>query len=316
MPFPLFCNIKAAAVSGNLSRKPPLSETSATPKFPKTCGSLSRSLPAAFPTPYYYSFSGSPFPQCPPSSSPYIVTVSSSPPLSHLIIADMSLTIKLHTHNQHRPDPPIARLSRPRSLNPAKIRPSPIYHTNALSPLVYSRRPGMSSSASNLAARPPIKSSLIDPDGGALVDLVVPEAEVGPKTQEAESLPKVQLTRIDLEWVHVISEGWASPLKGFMREKEYLQSLHFNCLRTEDGSMVNMSLPIVLAIDDDTKEAIGSSPNVALLGPGGGLVSILQRSVCHRFSISGQRSNILLLVLSLSGCLKKFDQQHCLCPLV
>ena len=28
----------------------------------------------------------------------------------------------------------------------------------------------------------------------------------------------------------VLGEGWARPLKGFMREKEFLQSQHFNCL--------------------------------------------------------------------------------------
>ncbi|CAA6655939.1 unnamed protein product [Spirodela intermedia] len=62
-----------------------------------------------------------------------------------------------------------------------------------------------------------------------------------------------------------------------MREEEYLQSLHFNSLRLEDGSIVNMSLPIVLAIDDATKEAIGESPDVALAGQGGDLVAILRR---------------------------------------
>ncbi|KAL0385412.1 UNVERIFIED_CONTAM: ATP sulfurylase 2 [Sesamum radiatum] len=120
-----------------------------------------------------------------------------------------------------------------------------------------------------------VKSSLIEPDGGALVDLVVPESKRGVKISEAEALPKVKLTKIDLEWVHVVSEGWASPLKGFMRENEYLQSLHFNCLRMENGSLVNMSLPIVLAIDDEVKENIGGSGSVALVGPDGDLVAIL-----------------------------------------
>lgn len=124
-----------------------------------------------------------------------------------------------------------------------------------------------------------VKSSLIEPDGGVLVNLVVPESERAKKTSEAEALPKVCLTKIDIEWVHVISEGWASPLRGFMRENEYLQSLHFNSLRTKDGSVVNMSLPIVLAIDDETREQIGSSPNVGLVGPNGDLVGILRRLV-------------------------------------
>ncbi|KAK9271285.1 hypothetical protein L1049_026875 [Liquidambar formosana] len=121
-----------------------------------------------------------------------------------------------------------------------------------------------------------IKSSLIDADGGILVNRVVPEAERGLKAVEAGSMPKVRLTKIDLQWVHVISEGWASPLKGFMKEDEYLQSLHFNIMRMKDGSIVNMSLPIVLAIDDKVKEQIGSSPDVALIGPTGGLIGILR----------------------------------------
>lgn len=124
---------------------------------------------------------------------------------------------------------------------------------------------------------PLVNSSLIEPDGGALVDLVVPESERGAKTLEAGSMPKVRLTKIDVEWVHVISEGWTSPLRGFMRENEYLQSLHFNSLRMADGSVVNMSLPIVLAIDDETKDRIGSSKNVVLVAPDGDLIGILRR---------------------------------------
>lgn len=127
--------------------------------------------------------------------------------------------------------------------------------------------------------RSSIKCSLIDPDGGVVVDLVVPESERASRVLEAEPLPKVKLTQIDLEWVHVISEGWASPLRGFMREDEYLQSLHFNCIKIKDGSFVNMSLPIVLAIGDDVKDQIGSSSNVGLLGPNGDLVGILRRLV-------------------------------------
>lgn len=122
-----------------------------------------------------------------------------------------------------------------------------------------------------------IKSSLIEPDGGSLVDLVVPENQKAALVSEAGSLPMVKLTRIDLEWVHVISEGWASPLKGFMREDEYLQSLHFNSLRMKDGSVVNMSLPIVLAINDEAKEKIGASSDVTLVGPDENLVAILRR---------------------------------------
>jgi 3'-phosphoadenosine 5'-phosphosulfate synthase len=183
----------------------------------------------------------------------------------------MSLTIKLTI------SPRIINLNcheRNRTKFPA-IRPKPIYHSNALNPILYNnKRPGMIQASVSGTV---IKSSLIEPDGGVLVDVIVPESERGSKTLEAESLPKARLAKIDVEWVHVISEGWASPLKGFMRENEYLQSLHFNSLRMENRTVVNMSLPIVLAIDDETKESIGSSKDVGLVGPEGDLLAILRR---------------------------------------
>lgn len=40
---------------------------------------------------------------------------------------------------------------------------------------------------------------------------------------EAKSLPTLEITEVELQWVQVLSEGWAYPLKGFMREDEYLQ---------------------------------------------------------------------------------------------
>ena len=88
-----------------------------------------------------------------------------------------------------------------------------------------------------------------------------------------------------------------------MRESEYLQSLHFNCLRTESGSLVNMSLPIVLAIDDDTKTRIGSSPTVGLVGPNGDLVGILRRLAFSNFD----SENILYVYLNTLIVVSVFD---------
>ncbi|CAL2224892.1 unnamed protein product [Prunus armeniaca] len=121
-----------------------------------------------------------------------------------------------------------------------------------------------------------ISNALIEPDGGKLVELFVKESKKGEKKREAASLPRVKLSRIDLQWVHVISEGWSSPLRGFMRESEFLQTLHFNSLRLEDGSVVNMSVPIVLAIDDAQKRLIGESTRVALVDSDNNLIAILK----------------------------------------
>ncbi|KAL0367196.1 UNVERIFIED_CONTAM: ATP sulfurylase 1, chloroplastic [Sesamum radiatum] len=120
-----------------------------------------------------------------------------------------------------------------------------------------------------------ISASLIDPDGGKLIQLFVNESDKESKLQQASHLPKIKLSKIDLQWVHVLSEGWASPLKGFMRESEFLQTLHFNSLRLENGSVVNMSVPIVLAIDDAQKSRVGSFTSVALVDEKDDMVAIL-----------------------------------------
>ncbi|XVF66595.1 hypothetical protein PTKIN_Ptkin10aG0049900 [Pterospermum kingtungense] len=120
-----------------------------------------------------------------------------------------------------------------------------------------------------------VRATLIEPDGGNLVDLHVAEPERELKKRDAALLPRVKLTRIDVQWVHVLSEGWASPLTGFMRESEFLQTLHFNSLRLDDGSLVNMSVPIVLAIDDSQKERIGESNSVTLVDSDDNPIAIL-----------------------------------------
>ncbi|KAM0951825.1 putative sulfate adenylyltransferase [Dioscorea sansibarensis] len=146
-------------------------------------------------------------------------------------------------------------------------------------------RPSRRTSISRIASAPVrrrargggrISCSLIEPDGGKLVELVVsdePAREA--RRREAAAYPRVRLSRTDVQWVHVLSEGWASPLQGFMREAEFLQTLHFNSLQLEDGSRVNMSLPIVLAIDDVQKREIGENRNVALVDSNDRLIAIL-----------------------------------------
>ncbi len=91
---------------------------------------------------------------------------------------------------------------------------------------------------------------------------------------KAANLKKITLTTVDLQWVQVLSEGWASPLKGFMREDQYLQCLHFNCLTTPKGTMINQSIPIVMAITEDTKHLIETEKAVTLVH-GGKSVAIL-----------------------------------------
>ena len=88
-------------------------------------------------------------------------------------------------------------------------------------------------------------------------ELFVPEAELAAAKTLASSLPSIEISKLDLQWVQVLSEGWASPLKGFMSEREYLQTQHFNCLL--DDGVSNMSVPIVLPISAEDKEKVAGN---------------------------------------------------------
>jgi adenylylsulfate kinase (apsK) len=143
---------------------------------------------------------------------------------------------------------------------------------------------------------------LPNPDGDEIVDLHVPEHLRSQRMAEAETLPKVLINDIDLNWLQVIGEGWASPLKGFMREGTLLETLHFNSIlvdpfnvtgnanrheiRTEFSHFndrqppqrVSMSVPITLSCTSFTKDSIEKSNkrDVALVTQMGQTVAILR----------------------------------------
>ncbi|GJD06655.1 ATP sulfurylase 2 [Galdieria sulphuraria] len=81
-------------------------------------------------------------------------------------------------------------------------------------------------------------------------ELYVPLEKKEETILEAEELVKLTLSELDLQWLHVLADGWAAPLEGFMKEDEYLQSLHFSTLRLKDD-----------------KERIGTERKVALCHP-------------------------------------------------
>ena len=53
------------------------------------------------------------------------------------------------------------------------------------------------------------------------------------------TLTRIPTSQLDLQWVQVLSEGWATPLKGFMRERELLQCQHFGALLDGESLVVN-----------------------------------------------------------------------------
>lgn len=143
---------------------------------------------------------------------------------------------------------------------------------------------------------------LPNPDGDEVIDLHVPASDRAARIEEAMTLPKVLITDLDLNWLQTVGEGWASPLKGFMREGTLLEVLHFNSIlvdpfnltgnvgihtcetnfetfrESQPANRVSMSVPITLSCTDYTKAAIESSPAkaVALTTQMGNIVAILR----------------------------------------
>uniref|UniRef100_A0A914I8B7 Uncharacterized protein n=1 Tax=Globodera rostochiensis TaxID=31243 RepID=A0A914I8B7_GLORO len=74
--------------------------------------------------------------------------------------------------------------------------------------------------------------------------------------------PAVHLSLVDLQWLQVLAEGWASPLSGFMRERQYLQCLHFGQLLDlhKHCDVTELALPSgsdsILSMNDETKLSI------------------------------------------------------------
>ncbi|KAK9885853.1 hypothetical protein WA026_013731 [Henosepilachna vigintioctopunctata] len=112
-----------------------------------------------------------------------------------------------------------------------------------------------------------LRDNAILPPEEELID-VVQELFVRPEKldnakEEAASLEKLYLNELDLQWLQVLSEGWAAPLRGFMREDQFLQTLHYNCL-LNDGKPVNQSIPIVLPVSTSDKDRLKECSSISL----------------------------------------------------
>lgn len=96
-------------------------------------------------------------------------------------------------------------------------------------------------------------------------DAVIAEAEK--LRSESKSL---EISKVELQWLQVLAEGWAYPLRGFMREHEYLQVLHFNCTRNEQEPSIreNQSVPIVLSCTEADKDRLKDSSDISLFYDG------------------------------------------------
>ncbi|XP_006610372.1 bifunctional 3'-phosphoadenosine 5'-phosphosulfate synthase-like isoform X2 [Apis dorsata] len=107
------------------------------------------------------------------------------------------------------------------------------------------------------------KEGVVPPIREKVEELFVEEKRIEEARREAESLPSIEITNVDLQWIQVLAEGWATPLRGFMREDQYLQCQHFKIIE-QNGDSINQSIPIVLPINTNQKERYVNTSALAL----------------------------------------------------
>ncbi|XP_021950894.1 bifunctional 3'-phosphoadenosine 5'-phosphosulfate synthase 2 isoform X2 [Folsomia candida] len=81
-------------------------------------------------------------------------------------------------------------------------------------------------------------------------------------SQIIKTTPKLDITELDLQWVQILSEGWACPLKGFMNEDQFLQTIHFNSFVKDE--VATMPVAIVLPVETEDKIRLEGVTEVCL----------------------------------------------------
>ena len=114
-------------------------------------------------------------------------------------------------------------------------------------------------------------TGLIEPYGGKLVDLMVPEEAVDEALKYASDLPSIRLSERSVCDLELLAVGAFSPLDRFMSEADH-QSVLDN-MRLTNGYI--FPIPIPLPIDEEEKAAIEIGQDIALRSPRNELLAIM-----------------------------------------
>ncbi|CAH8611722.1 unnamed protein product [Schistosoma margrebowiei] len=166
----------------------------------------------------------------------------------------------------------------------------------------------------------------VNPFGGPMPKelYVTDPLEVQKLKAQCLSLPHLEITELDLQWIQTLAEGWATPLNGFMRENEYLQVLYFGQLQVSDCSVItNFPIPIVLAISNEDKERFhGNGSSIAFVYKSN-IIGMLQNCeffphrkeerCCHIFGTNHINHPTIKMIMSsgdwlVGGDLKVFER--------
>ena len=115
------------------------------------------------------------------------------------------------------------------------------------------------------------RSSLIEPNGGTLVDRMVTGAQRDELAAKAASLPAIHLTDKQACDLEMIAIGAFSPLTGFVGQADF----EGICKNMRLTSGVVWPIPITLAVNDDVKATLDSGSQAALYHSDGTLLAVI-----------------------------------------
>jgi len=101
---------------------------------------------------------------------------------------------------------------------------------------------------------------LIPPHGGTLVDRRLRGSLQEAARAQAEHLPKISLSRMNLADLEMIAVGAYSPLTGFMRSEDYHRVV--DEMRLSNGLV--WSVPVTLAVSEEQAKALHEGQEIAL----------------------------------------------------
>ena len=131
-------------------------------------------------------------------------------------------------------------------------------------------------------------SDRIAPHGGILVNRIATLDQRQEFFDQAESLPRVQLSDRSISDLQMIAIGALSPLKGFMNEADYLSVV--KQMRLWNG--LPWSVPITLSVTEAVADTLKEGTLVRLDTPAGEFAGILELAEKYRYSKEQEALNV------------------------
>lgn len=131
-------------------------------------------------------------------------------------------------------------------------------------------------------------SDRIAPHGGILVNRIATLDQRQEFFDQAESLPRVQLSDRSISDLQMIAIGALSPLKGFMNEADYRSVV--KQMRLSNG--LPWSVPITLSVTEAVADTLTEGTLVRLDTPAGEFAGILELAEKYRYSKEEEALNV------------------------